>query len=441
MNFFNEIDKVSYKKETTEPIVLIEYIKFKDENKKEKYLLFKFRNNLNQIASSIKFEIKQFDSSDNLIQKTVFSYDNFKAKAQEIFVPTAKLIVNYETDYIEVKLLQASFESVWWNGEELLPICLTKERFEDEYTCKKETKADVTNKAKRSNAEVVKGARKTKYKDVTKSNRPKLPKIFTAFLTLAFISVLVLCIFRLKNESKYVHDLTFEYEIVDKDEIKIINYLGEGINVTIPSKFMKYDVVSIEKEAFKDSNIRKLTFKEGSINIKINAFEGCSMLTEIADPNGCVKNVSANAFKDCYNLKTVVMPDATISAEAFNNCKEVIELTVKDFVQGSIASVFNVAVSLNSLNIKQQVINKSFFDNVASVYYLELSGSTYVEIDAFDNIALKKLKIGSSASVNPNCLAKFGSLDVELNLANEFKRDDYLAVNSKLNITTWSSVE
>ena len=45
MNFFNEIDKISYKKETKDPIQLIEYIKFKDEKTEEKFLLFKFRNN------------------------------------------------------------------------------------------------------------------------------------------------------------------------------------------------------------------------------------------------------------------------------------------------------------------------------------------------------------------------------------------------------------
>lgn len=439
MNFFNEIDKVSYNKETKDPIQLIEYINFKDEKTQEKYLLFKFRNNLNQIATAMKVEVKQFDEENNLVEKTVFSYDCFKAKAQEIFVPTAKLKVNYNTSYIEAKLLNASFETIWWNGEALLPIKFTEDDIKKEYIKEPvEEKPKKANKVKKST--IPSGHRKTKYKDVTKSNKPKLPKILTVILSIAILAVSVYSVFRLKGESKYIHDNQFEYQIIDSDEIKIINYMGNNIEVTIPAKYKKYNVTSIEKEAFKDASITKVNFKEGSLNIAASAFSGCALLSEINDQYGTVKNVSTEAFKDCISLKTVILPNATIASLAFENCLNVKELRVKDFVLDSVYSAFNVGVYLNALDVKQGHISKNFFIGVNTIHTLILSGSSYVDYDALNDIALKAIRIDKYASVSPECLAGFISLNVELNKDNTYKPEDYQLVNSNLKITTWVSV-
>ena len=45
MNFFNDVEKIVYRKKTEDPVILLEYIKFSDEKQKEKYILFKFKNN------------------------------------------------------------------------------------------------------------------------------------------------------------------------------------------------------------------------------------------------------------------------------------------------------------------------------------------------------------------------------------------------------------
>ena len=437
MNFFNEIDKVTYKKENQDPIQLIEYIKFKDEKSQEKYLIFKFRNNLNQIASAMKLEVKQFDEDNNLIEKTVFSYDNFKAKAQEIFVPTAKLKANYNTSYIEAKLLYASFESIWWNGEALLPIVLTEDEIKKEYINPLNDEKDnkpISPKRQKNNTS---GARKTKYKDITKSNKPKLPKVLTVLLTLALLAVSVYFIFRLRLESKYIHDSQFEYEIIDSDEAKIINYMGNNLEVTIPSKFKKYDIIAVDKEAFKDSSIRILSFKEGKMNIATSAFEGCMMLEEINDEFGSVKNVAAKAFKDCQSLKVINLPNAVISASSFENCSKVTDINASQFFQGSIFSAFNISITLNTLEIKQEHISNNFFLGINSLYTLILGGNACVDVDALNNIALKNLKIDKLVTVKPECLSTFTSLTVELNKDNAYKQEDYLAVNPNLNILTW----
>lgn len=444
MNFFNEIDKISYKKETKDPIQLIEYIKFKDEKTEEKFLLFKFRNNLNQIVSSMKVEIKQYDNENSLIEKTVFSYDNFKASAQEIFVPTAKLKVNYKTEYIEARLLQANFESVWWNGETLLPIYYSEEEFSNTYADsqnKKSTKVKRFNEGDKPSY----GKNVTKYKDVTKSNKPKFPKILTLLLSIAILAASVYTIFRLRTESKYVHDEYFEYEILNKEEIKIINYFGNNIDLTIPDKFKKFSITAIEKNAFKDADIRTLTFKKGNIKISANAFEDCKMLTQIKDEAGVVSYVGLNAFEDCENLKTVILPNAVVANEAFLNCDKITTLNINSIVNTSLYNVFNNLetnneIRLNSLEIKQESITNSFFTQISSIHTIILSGSTHVSADALENMNINTLSISKDAVVAPECLVTFVYLNVKLNSDNKYKKEDYLIVNPNLTITNWFNI-
>ena len=67
MNSFNNIKKYKYEKNQKDIVSLVEYIIFEDERNNEKYLVFKFQNNVNQYLNEIKFEISQYDSENNLI--------------------------------------------------------------------------------------------------------------------------------------------------------------------------------------------------------------------------------------------------------------------------------------------------------------------------------------------------------------------------------------
>ena len=82
-----------------------------DDRNLEKYLVFKFQNNVNQYLNEIKFEISQFDEENNLIAKSIISHGGFYAKENEVFVPNYKLKAEKEDlcliviDYIGIVTL------------------------------------------------------------------------------------------------------------------------------------------------------------------------------------------------------------------------------------------------------------------------------------------------------------------------------------------------
>ena len=67
MSSYNNIEKIKYTKNQQDVVALKEYIIFDDEMKKDKHIVFKFINNLNQNLYEIKFEVCQYDENENLI--------------------------------------------------------------------------------------------------------------------------------------------------------------------------------------------------------------------------------------------------------------------------------------------------------------------------------------------------------------------------------------
>ena len=60
MSSFNNITKIKYNQNQSDPVSLCEYVLCSDTNNK-KVVVFKFKNNLNQQLSEIKFEVFQYD--------------------------------------------------------------------------------------------------------------------------------------------------------------------------------------------------------------------------------------------------------------------------------------------------------------------------------------------------------------------------------------------
>ena len=132
--------------------------------------------------------------------------------------------------------------------------------------------------------------------------------------------------------------------IVGYEEAGITNAGGK---VTIPAKYMGYEVTEIASETFAGCtalteltiegsvDIREYAFqnceKLGSVNlgekvtaIRYNAFEGCSSLNEIVIPNS-VTSIGSDAFRNCSNLTKVTIGSGIVyaadaSSNAFLNC-------------------------------------------------------------------------------------------------------------------------
>ena len=117
MNSFNNINKIKYTRNQQEVVALKEYIIFDDEASKEKYVILKMANNLNQRLYEIKVEVSQYDENEELVEKIIVTH-NIKVEENDEFVPKAKLKVNYQCKSISFKLISARFERLRYeNGQ------------------------------------------------------------------------------------------------------------------------------------------------------------------------------------------------------------------------------------------------------------------------------------------------------------------------------------
>ena len=180
MNSFNNIERFKYTKNQADVVSLSEYIVFEDERAKEKYAVLKLTNNLNQNLYEVQLEISQYDRKDNLVEKVVVSYDNFKAKANETFVPNAKVKLNYLCKTISVRLVFARFERVKFEQNELVDL----NRVFKDYKATLETTKEIVVKKTIIENPIKKTKRRFSLKDTTKKNKVKFPTVFNVIISI-----------------------------------------------------------------------------------------------------------------------------------------------------------------------------------------------------------------------------------------------------------------
>ena len=210
MSSYNNIEKIKYTKNTSEVVNLKEYIVFENERKQEKYIVFKFSNEVNQQLLGMEFEVSQYNVDGALAESSVVIYDRFLAKANEEFVPPAKLKVNYACKTISVKLLKAAYDRFLWNEGEYED---NTYKFEHYYRDEQPRSfAPVPPPVKRGKEEKraeKKRANQKKFelKNQTKKNIARFPAVFLTFVFLlvcAFVGV-SLYLFR-KNADRFTLD-------------------------------------------------------------------------------------------------------------------------------------------------------------------------------------------------------------------------------------------
>ncbi len=191
MSSYNNIEKIKYTKSTSEVVNLIEYIVFDNEREEEKYIVFKFVNNVNQQLLGMEFEVNQYNIDNELIEKSVVIYDKFLAKATESFVPAAKLKVNYACKSISVKLLKAAYDRFLWNEGEYEDNSYKFEHyFRDEQSKKPSAPAENSGKkGKKDDKKQKSSGKKFELKNQTKKNIARFPAVF---LSIVFI---IICAF------------------------------------------------------------------------------------------------------------------------------------------------------------------------------------------------------------------------------------------------------
>ncbi len=89
----------------------------------------------------------------------------------------------------------------------------------------------------------------------------------------------------------------FKYTLTD-GQIIINEYVGNAVDVNVPSSIGEYKVVKIGEGAFKGKLIRSVTLPSGIYEIDWFAFSGCTTLESVTVPSS-VMSVGYGAFDHC----------------------------------------------------------------------------------------------------------------------------------------------
>ena len=406
MSSFNNVVKVLYKDNQDMIVSLLEYILFEDAKLAEKYLVFKFSNNLNQTLTKIKFEVQEFDKEGDLIEKAILEYDGFEAKEGASFVPNAKLGVNFECKSIKVKLLYAGFERIAWNEGKYEQIEYTLDDFRSDFKpTEKDEKINPKElkKKNKNEAKLRKMAEKIRLREEKKLNKEKrfISKEFinsnktgaafkaTFLMVIAFVIFLGVSIFYFNKENRQFYENGFTYEVTSEGAT-VVDYDDLNCDVTIPLKAGDYDVIAVGDKAFKNSKVNTIHISS-SIVIGDNAFNGAHNLSKV-DGAQFISKIGDYSFKDCYqliemelsnafyigkgafegcyNLKEVIAKAATVDMNAFSNCENIISLDIREVAANNkLNSLFGSVVpkSFSKLNIGAQRFVSGFFDDMENV--------------------------------------------------------------------------
>ena len=373
MSSYNNIRKIKYTKTPSDIVSLHEYIIFEDSHAKEKYVVFKFSNNVNQRLLGFKFEVLQYNADRELLEKSTVVHNNFIAEANDLFVPNAKLKINFECESLEVKLESASFDRVVWNNGEFSD---NSYRF-DSYA---ETviKPAVDTQAVEEKSETTKDTKDTKKKknklgycitDISRRNKAVFPAVFNVILCIIVVGLVIFSTFYFKNVTgAFVVDDFVVKE--DSGFVTILEYVGKEEDIVIPAMLdEEYVVEKIAKGAFKNSNIKSIEFQaRTTFYIETGAFSGCGKLTEVKSSSNSSIIVMEGAFANCKALTSFVVPTAELCSKCFdgtNNIKNLIfDDVVFDVDKGKLLDIFNGLDSITFDNLYPQDFPEAFMQGV-----------------------------------------------------------------------------
>ena len=188
----------------------------------------------------------------------------------------------------------------------------------------------------------------------------------------------------------------FEYSITEDGGVLITKYVGNDLEVVIPQKIERKNVIGIGEKAFYQSNIQSLvmpdtitkignmafcesksltnvTFSKGLVGVEFSAFSNCTALKNADLSSTQVKLIDAFAFRGCKNLKEVTFSNTLVEIreKAFYECSALLEV---DFPQSLIkieGGAFAYCASLKRVAIPSKLdltsLDEATFHNVPSI--------------------------------------------------------------------------
>ncbi len=319
MNSINNIVKFNYESESKSPIRVLEYLLLTTEN--DKYLMFRLKNELEQRVKKIEFNLQLFNEDNYLIEEIKFSFEETHNGYEE-FIPERKLKIEQEFSSLKIVVLSAEFDKVIYKDGEISKIVYSKDDFKKDsigfsqapgvsYSSndkwdKKTKKLEYKDKKK-----YYKNAKKNKYaKDIIKINYSKKARVFSVIFMLIIVAYFVVSLIYFVNVADGFTDKTFNYTIIENNEVEITSLNSSKAELVIPEKVNGYTVSTIKKGAFTNkTSITSLKINAKNLKIEAKAFAGCSNLTAISNQDN-ILTVGDSAFLGT-GLKTINLKNAT----------------------------------------------------------------------------------------------------------------------------------
>lgn len=310
MSSFNTVTKIKYTDNASDLVALNEYIIFQDDKAKRKYIIFKFTNNVTQQLLGMKFEVCQYNVDGDLIEKSIVVYDKYLAKAEEEFVPRAKLRVSFDCSTISVRLMEAAFDRfVWKEGEYQDSLYKFGNFIGDEKKSSGKSggaggKGAQPKKANGKKEKVKRSKRPFTIRDEATRNIARFPKVFNVLIILAVLAFVITTLVLYKKDGKRYTSGDYMVRITASGDAAVYGYQGSESNLVIPEKIDGRNVARIDSGAFKNSNVSSVTFNS-KVTIDTGAFVNCTKLTRINSKYEVF--VLEGAFQNCPNL--IYQPD------------------------------------------------------------------------------------------------------------------------------------
>lgn len=342
MSSYNSIEKIKYTDDLSDAVSLDEYIVFGNERNEEKYVVFKFYNNVNQKLLGMKFEVSQYDMHDNLIERSVVIYNNFLAKANSSFVPKAKLKVLYACKRISVKLVQAAFDRVLWNEGEYVDNTYKFEHYARDEKYIEETERPKAEPPKPKKKVSKDDTERFRSKDITKKNVAVFPKVFFWITSILIVVAIAVTIFLFPRYTKKFSISGYDLELMSDNHVRIWGYESDEDIIEVPRLIKdakndkEYQVVAIGNGAFRHLSAHTVKLPDTVTGIEKGAFRYMKNLRIVSCSAENV-TVYAGAFDSVTSLTVFDMSGAQLMQNCFYGCTKLALITfdytdVKQFV-------------------------------------------------------------------------------------------------------------
>lgn len=153
-------------------------------------------------------------------------------------------------------------------------------------------------------------------------------------------------------------DVNFEYayQVDWGDKIIILEYMGNGTTVVVPSEIEGKIVTKIGENAFYNNNtIKNITIPDTIVEIRDSAFEFSKIESIVLSKN--LTRIGKRAFKDAGNLRNIVLPDRLlyINDNAFENCDNLININLPNSLLSLGEFAFSYCDQLESITIPKYI--------------------------------------------------------------------------------------